>query len=134
MTNFKQRITPFLTFCGNAEEAMNYYISVFPNSKLLSLSHISKENRGEEGKVLNGLFELMGQQFMVMDMEKKYCPEFTWASSLLIDCKDQTEFNSLFLELSKHGTVMMGPEPILHFRQVAWVTDKFNITWQIVWE
>ncbi|MGP7816913.1 VOC family protein [Niallia sp. 01092] len=134
MEKSRQRITPFFTFSGNAEEAMNYYISIFPDSKLVSLTRISKEDRGEEGKLLNGTFELMGQQFMVLDMEKEYCPAFTWAVSSLIECKDQKEFDHLFTNLSEEGVVMMGPEPILHFRQVAWVTDKFGVTWQLIWE
>jgi predicted 3-demethylubiquinone-9 3-methyltransferase (glyoxalase superfamily) len=128
-----QKISPFLTFCGNAEEAMNFYISVFPSSKVISLDYISKEDQGEEGKVLTGVFELKGQQFMVMDMEKQYCPEFTWAISLFINCSDEEEFDLLFTKLSEGGTVMMGPEAILNLRKVAWVTDKFGVTWQLVW-
>lgn len=133
MDSSNQKITPFLTFCGNAEEAMNFYISVFPNSKTISLTKISKEDRGEEGKVLTGVFELKGQQFMVMDMEKEYCPEFTWAISLFIDCADEEEFDFLLTKLSEGGAVMMGPEAILDLRKVAWLTDKFGVTWQLVW-
>jgi predicted 3-demethylubiquinone-9 3-methyltransferase (glyoxalase superfamily) len=133
MTNSNKNISPFLSFCGTAEEAMNFYVSVFPSSKVISLTRISKEDRGEEGKVLTGIFELKGQQFMVMDMEKKYCPEFTWAISLFIDCAHEEEFHHLFTKLSEGGTVMMGPEAILDLRKVAWVTDKFGVTWQLVW-
>ena len=133
MINSNEKIIPFLTFCGTAEEAMNYYVSVFPNSKVISLTHISKEDRGEEGKVLTGIIELKGQQFMVMDMEKEYCPAFTWAISLYIDCRDEEEFDMLFTKLSDGGVVMMGPEAILNLRKVAWVTDKFGVTWQLVW-
>lgn len=134
MISSNQNIIPFLSFCGNAEEAMNFYISIFPDAKLISLTHISKEDRGEEGKVLNGTFQLKGQQFMVMDMEKQYCPDFTWAISLFINCVDEEEFDLLFARLSEGGTVMMGPESIYHLRKVAWVTDKFGVTWQLVWE
>lgn len=129
-----QTISPFLTFCGNAEEAMNFYISVFPNSKVIFLTHISKADRGEEGKILNGTFELKGQQFMVMDMEKQLCPEFTCAINLFINCVDEEEFDFFFAKLSEGGTVMMGPEPILHLQKAAWVTDQFGVTWQLVWE
>lgn len=134
MIKSNEKISPFLTFCGNAEEAMNFYVSVFPNSKVISLTHTSKEDRGEEGKVLNGTFELKGQQFMVMDMEQQYCPEFTWAISLFIACADEFEFDLLFTKLAESGLVMMGPEPVLNLRKVAWVTDKFGVTWQLVWE
>ena len=134
MIKSNEKISPFLTFCGNAEEAMDFYVSVFPNSKIISLTHVSDEDRGEGGKVLNGTFELMGQQFMAMDMETQYCPEFTWAISLFIDCADEFEFDLLFTKLAESGLVMMGPEPILNLRKVAWVTDKFGVTWQLVWE
>lgn len=129
-----QKILPFLTFCGNAEEAMNFYLSIFPSSKVISIDYIPNGGQGEEGKVLTGVFELKGQQFMVMDMEKQYCPEFTWAISLFVPCEDEEEFDLLFTKLSEGGTVMMGPEAVLNLRKVAWVTDKFNVTWQLVWE
>ncbi|MBP9478109.1 MAG: VOC family protein [Sebaldella sp.] len=129
-----QSIVPFFSFCGNAEEAMNFYVSVFPDSKIISLKYFTGEVHGEVGKVLNGIFELKGQQFMVMDMEKQYCPEFTWATSLFINCVDKEEFDFLFNELSAEGTVIMGPEPVMQLRLVSWLTDKFGVTWQLVWE
>ncbi len=82
---------------------------------------------------LNGTFELRGQQFMVMDMEQQYCPQFSWAVSLLIDCDNEGQFDRYFGKLSDGGSVMMGPEPVMNLRKVAWVTDKFGVTWQLVW-
>ena len=134
MNQSNPSILPFLTFCGNAEEVLNFYISVFPNSKVINLTHVSKEDRGEEGKILNATFELMGQRMMIMDMEKQYCPTFTWAISLFITCQTEAEFDDLFTKLSDGGLVMMGPEPIFELRKVAWVSDKFGVTWQLVWE
>jgi len=134
MSNSNQKITTFLTFPGNAEEAMNFYISVFPNSRILQLTLISKDNRGEVGKVLNGTFELKNQQFMVMDMEKSYVPAFTWATSLYVECEDEKEFDTLFEKLSINGKVIMGPEPILSLMKVAWVADQFGVTWQLIFK
>ncbi|MHB0859435.1 MAG: VOC family protein [Anaerolineae bacterium] len=133
MIEIGEKISPFFTLCGNAEEAMRYYISIFPDSRMLSLTHFGKGDRGEEGKVLNGTFELMGKQFMVMDMEQQYCPESTWAVSLLVNCSQEAEFDRLFDGLSEGGSVMMGPEPVYNLRKVSWVTDKFGVTWQLVW-
>ena len=132
MSHSKQKIITFLTFSGNAEEAMNFYVSLFPNSRILGLTLISKVDRGEVGKVLNGTFELNDQQFMVMDLEKAYAPTFNWAMSLYVDCDDEKEFDTLFEKLSSDGKVIMGPEPIYNLRKVAWVSDRFGVTWQLV--
>lgn len=129
-----QRITPFFTFKGEAEAAMNFYVSVFPDSAVLSITRIGKEDRGIEGKVLNGTFQLMGQPFMVMDIEPEYSTAFSWAVSMLIECASEAEFDSIFASLSAGGLVMMGPEPVLNLRKVAWVTDRYGVTWQLVWE
>ncbi len=134
MKESKQRITPFLTLCGTAEEAMNFYLSVFPDARKISIDYIGAEERGEEGKVLTALIEVMGQELMLMDMEKAYCPPDSWAISLLISCETESEFDHLFGKLSAGGSVMMGPEPVGDLRKVAWVTDRFTVTWQVVWE
>ena len=60
--------------------------------------------------------------------------DFSWAISLQVDCLDEPEFDTLFTRLAEGGTVMMGPEPVLAFRKVAWVTDRFGVTWQLVWQ
>ncbi|WP_377896870.1 VOC family protein [Gottfriedia sp. OAE603] len=128
----KQRITPFLTFCGNAEEAMNYYVRIFPNSKIVSLRRFTKEDRGVEGKILNGIIEILGQSFMVLDMEKESCPAFTWAVSFYIECNDDAEFDLIFEGLKVDGQVLMGPVEMNDFSKVTWVTDCFGVTWQLV--
>ena len=132
--NETKGIIPFLTFSGQAKEAMDYYISIFPDSKLLSLDYIKKDDRGIEGKVLNGTFKLMNQTFMVMDIEEKYSAAFSWSTSFFIQCPTEEDFDKLFDKLSDGGIVMMGPEPIYNLRKVAWVTDKFSIIWQLVWK
>ncbi|WNY25008.1 VOC family protein [Methanolapillus millepedarum] len=128
-----QKVTPFLTFAGNAEVAMNFYVSVF-SGKIISIVYIPKDGPGEEGKVLHGVFEILGQTFMALDMEKEYAVPFSWATSFYIDCATEDEFDFLFGKLSDGGSVMMGPEPVLDLRKVAWVTDKFGVTWQPVWK
>jgi predicted 3-demethylubiquinone-9 3-methyltransferase (glyoxalase superfamily) len=135
----KQRITPFLSFTGKAEEVMNYYADNLPNAKITKLVRYGKDHpaagEGEENIVLHGVLNLMGQDIMFMDMSAKYpAPDFSWAVSLYIDCTDEAEFNAIFNALSKDGTVMMGPEAVGHIRKCAWVTDKYGVTWQPVWE
>ena len=125
-------MTTFFTFSGNAEEAINYYVSIFPNSEILELTKYENDGPGAVGTVLNGTFTLNGQQFMAMDMAPPHAPEFTWGISILINCNEESEFNHYFEKLSSGGIVMMGPEPVMNLRLAAWVTDKFGVTWQLV--
>lgn len=135
MKSNNQKLIPFLTFHGNAEEAINFYASILPNAKIDSLVRFEKDQGGDEGKVMNGILSFSGQQIMFMDMAKSAdLPSFSWTTSLYLNCKDEAEFDTIFDGLSKKGSVMMGPEPVAHFRKVAWVTDKFGVTWQPVLE
>ena len=128
-----QRIVTFLTFPGTAEEAMNYYVGLFPKGRVVELTRFGKDQQGPEGKLLNGTFELLGQRFYVMDMEPGTPPAFSWATSILVHCADEAEFDALFAGLSRGGSVMMGPEPVMEIRKAAWVTDRFGVTWKLIW-
>ena len=135
----KLKITQFLTFNGNAEEAMRFYASVLPNAKIIRLERYGKDHPfaadGEENRVLHGALSINGQEIMFLDMDAAHpAPEFCWSSSLYIDCGDESEFDTVFNGLSQDGFVMMKEEPFMQFRKVAWVTDKFGVTWQPVLE
>ena len=136
-------ILPFLTFAGKADEAMRFYVATFPHSRILSLTGVDDVDLGEErkadtgrlaGKVLNARIELKGSEIMLMDIDPTVAQPFTWAFSFYVSCDDEPEFDRLFEALSIGGNVMMGPSPILALRKVAWVTDRFGVTWQLVWE
>ena len=127
------RFVPFLTFHGRAEEAMNFYAEILPGAKIESLIRFEKGERGDEGKVLFGEMSFSGQKIMFLDIETGVeCPEFSWATSFYLECKDENEFDTVFTSLAEDGIVMMGPEAILHFQRVAWITDKFGVAWQPV--
>ena len=120
-----QKITPNLWFDGNAQEAADYYVSVFPNSKILSTSYYPTEGlmdfqKHMAGKVLVVEFELDGQHFTAINAG----PEFTFseAVSFAITCKDQEEIDYYWEKLS---TV---PEA----EQCGWCKDKFGLSWQVV--
>ncbi len=136
MEKSNQGVIPFLSFTGNAEEAMKFYASVLPGAKIESLVHFEKGQPGPAGKVLNGALSFMDQQIMFMDMDpgNGAVPAFSWSMSLFVNCKTEAKFDAVFSGLSKDGFVMMGPEPVMQFRKVAWVADKFGVTWQPVWE
>ena len=117
---------------------MKHYQKVFKDSEQISLTLIDAAMGSESlgmvpGKVLNGQLKIKGQTVMFMDLAPEYTTPFSWAISLYVDCDGESEFDGLFSCLSDGGTVMMGPEPIMDLRKVAWVTDRFGVTWQLVW-
>ncbi len=135
----KQGITIFLTFSGNANNAMQFYALVLPGAKIMDIVRYGSDNpvakKGDENKVLHGSLSFREQEIMFMDMVGDYpVPDFSWATSIFLSCIDEKEFDTIFNKLSLGGRVMMGPEPVLKLRKVAWVTDKFGVTWQLVWE
>ena len=135
----KRKIAPFLAFNGNAEEAMKFYVSVFPATEITKIMRYGKKHpfatTGEENKVLCGALSLMGLEIMFLDMTNAYpAPAFSWASSIYVDCSSEGEFDTVFKGLAQGGVVMMGPEAVAHFRKCAWVVDKFGVTWQPVLE
>ncbi|MCL2520962.1 MAG: VOC family protein [Spirochaetaceae bacterium] len=133
-----QKINIFLTFTGQAEEAMNFYAANLPQAKITQCVPYGAGNpmmaAGEENFIMHGQLEFMGQTIMFLDMSKQYpAPAFAWSTSIYIDCTDEVEFDAVFAALSKEGSVMMGPESVGDIKKCAWVTDKFGITWQPVW-
>ncbi|KGL37437.1 hypothetical protein BMT55_08985 [Listeria newyorkensis] len=127
-------VSTFLTFSGEAEAAMDFYVELFgKDAKALGKTYIGENDRGETGKLLNGTFEIRGQSFMVMDMEAEYATPFSWATTILVQCEEESEFDRLFAAFSDGGSVMMGPIELPPFKKVTWVTDKFGVTWQLVW-
>lgn len=120
----KQKITPFLWFDRNAEEAMNFYTSVFKDAKITSITRYPDEGlegpmKGFEGQVLTGIFELNGQEFMCLDGGPVF--EFSGAISLYVECGDQQEIDELWEKLSA----------VPEAEQCGWLKDKFGVTWQI---
>jgi len=129
-----QKLMPFLSFSGNAEEAMVYYKDIL-GAKIESITHFEPGQPGDAGKVINGILDFEGQKLMFMDMPSAYpAPAFSWATSLFLTFPDEPAFDAAFAGISADGTVMMGPEPVNNIRKCAWVTDKFGVTWQLVWE
>ena len=115
-----QKITPFLWFNNQAEEAMTFYVSIFKNSKILMLRRYGKEGPGPEGTVMTGTFQLEGQEFMALNGGPHF--SFTPAISLFVSCKTQEEVDELWDKLSAGGAP----------NQCGWVQDKFGLSWQII--
>ena len=115
-----QKITPFLWFDGNAEEAMNLYVSVFKNSKVVSVTRYGEAGPGPKGTVMSATFELEGQLFYALNGGPQY--KFTPAISLFVSCETQKEVDQLWGKLSAGG----------HKDRCGWLQDKYGLSWQII--
>ncbi len=110
-----KKIRPFLWFDDDAEEAMRFYVSIFKNSKVLSVSP------GPEGKAMSVTFELDGQEFMGLNAGPQF--KFNEAVSFFVDCEDQAEVDELWSRLLEGG----GEESMC-----GWLKDRFGLWWQII--
>ena len=116
----KQKITTFLWFDNNAQEAMEFYTSVFKNSKIGNVSRYGEAGPGPKGTVMVGSFELEGQQFTALNGGPRF--KFTEAISLIINCETQEEVDYFWEKLSAGGQL----------QQCGWLKDKFGLSWQVV--
>ena len=115
-----QQITPSLWFDGNAEEAAEFYVSVFKDSKVLSKSHYSEAGPGEPGSVMTVEWELGGQRFMGINGGPQF--KFDEAVSFMITCEDQAEVDYYWEKLTDGGEES----------QCGWLKDRFGLSWQVV--
>ena len=115
-----QKITTFLTFNNQAEEAVNFYVSIFRNSKIVSVSRYGEGGPGPKGSVISAAFLLEGQEFMALNGGS----HFTFADgiSLFVSCETQEEVDELWEKLAEGGE--KGP--------CGWLKDKFGVSWQII--
>lgn len=116
----EQRIIPFLWFDGRAEEAMNFYVSIFKNSRVVSVSRYGEAGPGPKGTVMSAIFELEGQRFHALNGGPQF--KFTPAISFFVTCETQREVDNLWQKLSAGGTE----------DQCGWLKDKFGLSWQII--
>jgi predicted 3-demethylubiquinone-9 3-methyltransferase (glyoxalase superfamily) len=115
-----QKITPFLWFDGKAEEAMNFYISIFRNSKILSVTRYGEAGPGPKGTVMTAKFELNGQEFVALNGGPQFT--FTEAISFVVNCETQQEVDELWEKLSAGGQKS----------RCGWLKDKYGLSWQVV--
>jgi predicted 3-demethylubiquinone-9 3-methyltransferase (glyoxalase superfamily) len=115
-----QKITPFLWFDNQAEEAMNFYVSIFENSKVLSVNRYGEGAPVPEGTVMTARFMIQGQEFVALNGGPQF--SFTEAISFVVNCETQEEIDYYWDKLSEDGEEQ-GP---------GWVKDKYGLSWQIV--
>lgn len=115
-----QKITPFLWFDHEAEEAMNFYVSIFKNSKVGNVSRYGEAGPGPKGSAMSVSFQLEGQEFYALNGGPIY--KFTPAISLFVNCETQQEVDELWEKLSEGGS----KDPC------GWLKDKYGLSWQII--
>ncbi len=115
-----QKITPFLWFDGKAEEAMNFYVSIFKNSKVVSVTRYGDAGPGPKGSVMSVTFQLEGQQFYALNGGPQFA--FTPAISMFVSCETQKEVDALWEKLSEGGRK----------DRCGWLQDKYGLSWQII--
>ena len=117
-----QKIIPFLWFEDQVEEAMNFYTSIFKNSKIGSVTRMSDEVPGPKGKVVTATFQLAGQEFMALNGGPVPGFKFNESISFFVNCETQAEVDELWEKLSAGGEE----------GRCGWLKDKFGVSWQIV--
>jgi predicted 3-demethylubiquinone-9 3-methyltransferase (glyoxalase superfamily) len=115
-----QKITPFLWFDGNAEEAVNFYVSVFKNSKVVRVTRYGDSGPGPKGTVMSATFQLEGHEFFALNGGPQFT--FTPAISFFVNCETQDEVDDLWEKLSAGGDQ----------QRCGWLKDKYGVSWQII--
>ncbi|MTV50051.1 VOC family protein [Heliobacillus mobilis] len=118
-------------FSGNAEEAMNFYCSLFDQSEILSITRYGSNDAGTEGSVVLASFSLKGQVFMAIDSSINHEFTFTPAISLYVTCDSEEEVIHYYEKLSDGGTVLMPLAAYPFSEKYGWIQDKYGVSWQL---
>ncbi|MEX0966595.1 MAG: VOC family protein [Bacteroidia bacterium] len=116
---------------GDAEQAMNFYVSLFDNSKIINIQRWGKDGPGKEGSIMQATFELNGQIFMCSDSPPVHDWDFTPAVSNYVECTNEAEIKRLFSKLSENGAVAMPLDNYGFSQNFGWVIDQFGVSWQL---
>ena len=124
-------IRPFLMFEGQAEAAMNFYVSLFPGAEVLGILRYGPSGPGVEGPVLKATFRIGSQSVICIDSSVKHNFSFTPAFSFFVDCDSEDEIDRLYSALLEGGTALM---PIGNYgfsQKFGWVNDRYGVSWQL---
>ncbi|WP_298512880.1 VOC family protein [uncultured Kordia sp.] len=128
----KSQISTFFTFQEhNAEEAMNFYISLFENSKVTSIQKYGKDGPAKEGTIMYATFELNGSQFACSDSPIKHEWDFTPGVSVFVECKSDAEIEKLATQLGENGKIFMPMGNYGFSTKFTFIQDRFGVSWQL---
>lgn len=127
---FDFNIRTFITFASNAYEACKFYETVFRETVLKDITY------NDDNTILNGTLSILDADFIVMDLPLEYHEPFSSSISLLYKCESKKEYDDIFAKLSDGGVIMMNEDDFkakdFVFKSCCWVTDKYGITWQLI--
>jgi predicted 3-demethylubiquinone-9 3-methyltransferase (glyoxalase superfamily) len=127
-----QTIRPFLMFqAQDAEAAMTFYVSLFPDSEILDVQRYGAAGPGPEGTLILARFRIGGHEILCSDSFVKHAFEFTPSSSLFVDCVSEDEIARLAAALADDGAVLMPLNNYGFSRRFTWVNDRFGVSWQL---
>ena len=129
MVDFK--IRPFLMFQGKAEEAMDFYVSLFPGATVTDIERYGANRAGAEGSVLKASFSIGNQTVLCADSIVKHTFSFTPAFSFFVDCRSEEEIQRVYAALVAGGTELMPLGEYGFSRKFAWVNDRYGVSWQL---
>jgi len=124
-------VHPFLMFEGKAEEAMNFYVSLFPAAKILDIKRYGANQPGPEGSVMKASFSIGNQTVLCTDSFVKHGFTFTPSFSFFVDCASEEEIGRLSASVSEGGATLMPLGEYGFSRKFAWVSDRFGVSWQL---
>src|SRR5690606_10332220 len=125
-------ITPLLMFDGKAEEAINFYVSLFENSSVGEVRRYGPHGPGAEGAVMHASFSLAGRPYMAVDSSTRNDFAFTPATSQFVRCEDEAEIERLFGALTEGGNVFMPLGNYGFSKRFGWGADRFGVSWQLM--
>ncbi len=131
-----QKTATFLMFvgeqCGKAEEAINFYISLFEDSEIKNIEHWKAgEPGGKEGLVKLATFTLNGLDYMASENLGEHNFTFTPSMSIFVNCENEEEIETLFKKLSENGNIMMPLDNYGFSKKFGWLSDKYGVSWQL---
>ncbi|MCY1271925.1 3-demethylubiquinone-9 3-methyltransferase [compost metagenome] len=124
-------ITPFLMFTGQAQAAMEFYVSLFPHSRIIQASYYAAGEPGPAGTVKVAAFAIAGREFMCSDSPVQHAFSFTPSSSIFVECESAEELERVFGALSQGGEVLMPLDDYGFSRRFGWLNDRFGVSWQL---
>lgn len=124
-------LTPFLLYDGQAEAAMELYISLFEDGRIHNIEYYGPDSAGREGTVIQAMFTISGQTFRCMDSPISHDYDFTPNYSMFVECETTEEVDRLFNALSKGGKVLMPLQAYDFSTRFAWLEDQFGVSWQL---
>jgi predicted 3-demethylubiquinone-9 3-methyltransferase (glyoxalase superfamily) len=124
-------VTPFLMFEGKAEEAMNFYVSIIPNSKVLDVQRYGADGPGAEGSVMMAKFVVGGLTILCNDSTVSHAFTFTPSSSLFVTCASEAELDRVAAALADGGQFLMPVDNYGFSRKFGWLNDRFGVSWQL---